>query len=187
MKLALVPAYLVYDGFDNNLDAACHLKRVMANKVTTTDCGEHLHCFLRACLSTHNAGGKNHTSRITPSLTLRLSRHANGLEKSSGNSFPPLKEITQQQHKSRQAQRHHQDTTLLQWWQQSPRPPPTQKQPLLLQQQIPQRTQPWATCWLGSLQPFYKCMEDPASGPSRTFHHGLRNSQKRETLTHTRP
>ena len=56
MMLAPVPAYLVYDGFEDDVDAALLLERVMTNEVIDTDCGDHLEGFLRACLSSHNAG-----------------------------------------------------------------------------------------------------------------------------------
>ena len=37
IQVAPIPPYFVYNGFDNNLDAACVLKRVMAVNPTETE------------------------------------------------------------------------------------------------------------------------------------------------------
>ena len=56
LKLAPLPAYLVYDGIDEDLDAALVLERVMAEppNLATQEIFVHLKSFLRACLSSHN-------------------------------------------------------------------------------------------------------------------------------------
>ena len=56
MQVAPIPPYFVYDGFDNDLDAACVLERVMAVNPTETEDMKHIKKFLRACLTAHNAG-----------------------------------------------------------------------------------------------------------------------------------
>ena len=56
IQVAPIPPYFVYDGFDNNLDAACVLERVMAVNPTETEGTKHIKKFLRACLTVHNAG-----------------------------------------------------------------------------------------------------------------------------------
>lgn len=53
IKLAPVPPYLVYDGFENDLDAALVLERVMSTDTQTSTSLTHLKTFLRACLSSH--------------------------------------------------------------------------------------------------------------------------------------
>ena len=56
LKIAPILAYLVYDGFDEDLGAALVLKRVMAEsrKVTASDAFKNLKTFLQACLLSHN-------------------------------------------------------------------------------------------------------------------------------------
>ena len=56
IQVAPIPPYFVYDGFDNNLDAACVLERVMAVNPTETEGKKHIKKFLRVCLTVHNAG-----------------------------------------------------------------------------------------------------------------------------------
>ena len=46
MQIAPIPLYFVYDGFDNDLDAACVLERVMSVSPTETDGIKHLKKFL---------------------------------------------------------------------------------------------------------------------------------------------
>ena len=55
LQLAPIPAYLVYDGFENDLDAAVVLERVLSVNPVETDSIKHLKSFLRACLSAHNS------------------------------------------------------------------------------------------------------------------------------------
>ena len=56
MALAPIPPYLVYDGFDTDLNAAEVLERVLKDSEATGDMFEHLQDFLCACLTAHNAG-----------------------------------------------------------------------------------------------------------------------------------
>ena len=56
MALAPIPPYLVYDGFDTDLNAAEVLERVLKDSEATSDMFKHLQDFLRACLTAHNAG-----------------------------------------------------------------------------------------------------------------------------------
>ena len=58
MQVAPIPPYFVYNGFDNDLDAACVLERVMSVNPTETDDMKHIKNNLRACLTAHNAGDK---------------------------------------------------------------------------------------------------------------------------------
>ena len=57
MQLAPIPAFLVYDGFHTNLDAAEVYERVL-NMANTNDiaCFSHLKNFLLACMNAHNVG-----------------------------------------------------------------------------------------------------------------------------------
>ena len=55
MQLAPIPPYLVYDGFHENLDAACVLERILVVNPTETPWVKHLKSFLKACLSAHNS------------------------------------------------------------------------------------------------------------------------------------
>lgn len=55
MKAAPVPAYIVYDGFHRNLDAAEVYERLLTINTDDNDMFEHLKRFLRACLGAHNA------------------------------------------------------------------------------------------------------------------------------------
>ena len=48
MQVAPIPPYFVYDGFDNNLDVACVLKRFMAVNPTEAEGMKHINKFLRA-------------------------------------------------------------------------------------------------------------------------------------------
>ena len=58
LQIAPIAPYFVYDGFDNNLDAAHVLERILSVNSMETDCITHLKSFLMACLSAHNAGNK---------------------------------------------------------------------------------------------------------------------------------
>ena len=53
-KLAPIPPYMVYDGFDQDLDAALVLECIMSTTNTSTSV-THIKNFLRACLSLHNS------------------------------------------------------------------------------------------------------------------------------------
>ena len=55
MQLAPILLYLVYDGFETDLDAALVLERVMGAADTALAMFDHVKHFLRACLSTHNS------------------------------------------------------------------------------------------------------------------------------------
>ena len=55
MLVAPIPAYLVYDGFNTNLDAAEVYERVISFDSHTTPTYTHLKQFLLCCLSGHNA------------------------------------------------------------------------------------------------------------------------------------
>ena len=46
MKLAPIPPYYVYDGFEKDLDAACVLERIMTVDPTETESLKHLKNFL---------------------------------------------------------------------------------------------------------------------------------------------
>ena len=56
MKLAPLPAYLVYDGFDGDIDAACLLERILKDKFALLECSENLKQFLWVCQSNQNSG-----------------------------------------------------------------------------------------------------------------------------------
>ena len=56
MKLAPIPAYLVYDGFNTNIDAAEVYERVLSVADHSTPTFTHLKNFLLACLCSHNMG-----------------------------------------------------------------------------------------------------------------------------------
>ena len=55
MQIAPIPPYFVYYGFNNDLDAACVLERIISVNPGETDGMKHLKHFLCACLTTHNA------------------------------------------------------------------------------------------------------------------------------------
>ena len=56
MLLAPIPAFLVYDGFMDDLDAAEVYERILAMNDHTTDVMTHAKSFLLSCLSSHNIG-----------------------------------------------------------------------------------------------------------------------------------
>ena len=56
MHIAPIPLYFVYDGFEQDLDAALVLERVMSVNPSINNMFTHLELFLSACLSAHNAG-----------------------------------------------------------------------------------------------------------------------------------
>ena len=56
MQIAPIPPYLVYDGFNDDLNAACVIKRVMSVNPAEKDAVKHLKSFLRSCLLAHNIG-----------------------------------------------------------------------------------------------------------------------------------
>ena len=56
MQLAPIPAFLVFDGFNADLDAANVLERILVSEHKNTPVCEHASKFLRSCLSSHNAG-----------------------------------------------------------------------------------------------------------------------------------
>ena len=77
MTLAPLPPYLVYDGFDRDLNAAEVLERVLSNTEASGDMFDHLQDFLRACLTAHGVGDNK---PYLPSATLtcappRAARH----------------------------------------------------------------------------------------------------------------
>ena len=55
MQFAPIPAYSVYDAFEQDLNTALVLERVMRDSSVASNMMTHLKYFLRACLSSHNA------------------------------------------------------------------------------------------------------------------------------------
>ena len=55
IQFAPIPAYCVYDAFDQDLNAAIILERVMSDSSVASNMMTHLKHFLCACLSSHNA------------------------------------------------------------------------------------------------------------------------------------
>ena len=51
MYMALIPPYFVYDGFENDLDAALILERMMSVFSKTSNMFTYLQYFLRTCLT----------------------------------------------------------------------------------------------------------------------------------------
>ena len=60
MKLAPIPAWLVFDGFESDLDAAALYERVITTVEEDTPMYNHLKHFLLACLAKHNAQDNVH-------------------------------------------------------------------------------------------------------------------------------
>ena len=56
MQIAPILAYFVYDGFQQDLDAALIYERLMNHSTTDDSVLTHLKEFLLACLTGHNAG-----------------------------------------------------------------------------------------------------------------------------------
>ena len=56
MQMAPIPPHFVYDGFENDLDAALILERIMGISSTTSNMFTHLQYVFGACLTSHNAG-----------------------------------------------------------------------------------------------------------------------------------
>ena len=56
MHMAPIPPYFVYDGFENDLDAALILELIMSSSSTTSNIFTHLQYVFGACLTSHNAG-----------------------------------------------------------------------------------------------------------------------------------
>ena len=54
MQIAPIPAFLVMDGINKDLDAAEVIERIMSLDNTDGEMYEHLNEFLRACLTAHN-------------------------------------------------------------------------------------------------------------------------------------
>ena len=90
MQVSPIPAYLVYDGFDCDVDAACLLERVHNNNFTSLDSGKHLQHLLRACLTAHNAGdNKPYVTDNSFSCTA-LGRARQWTRETFGKLFPAL-------------------------------------------------------------------------------------------------
>ena len=51
-----MPPYFVYDGFEGDLDAGLVYERLLQHNDKENEMFSHLKSFLRACLSSHNAG-----------------------------------------------------------------------------------------------------------------------------------
>ena len=58
MQLAPIPPYFVYDGFEQDLDTALVLERIIGVNSNQNDMFTHLSNFLWACLSSHNPGDR---------------------------------------------------------------------------------------------------------------------------------
>ena len=58
MQIAPIPLHLLYNTFDNDLDAVCVLERVILVNPTETDDMKHLKHFLCVCLTAHDVGDK---------------------------------------------------------------------------------------------------------------------------------
>ena len=75
MQISPIPPFLVYDGFETNLDAAEVLERVLAADTEGSNMYTHLMAFLRACLSSHNINDNKpyveHTILVAPSADAR--------------------------------------------------------------------------------------------------------------------
>ena len=76
MQMDLIPPYLAYDGFEKYLEAALVLERILNVSTTTSNIMTHLHNFLRACLTSHNAGDNkpyvgNNELAAAPSIAAR--------------------------------------------------------------------------------------------------------------------
>ena len=90
IQIAPIPAYLVYDGFEQDLDAACVLERVLSVNPTETDNIKHLKKFLRACLSAHNsADNKPYVSSTVFSATATVPARQ-WAKQTFERLFPPL-------------------------------------------------------------------------------------------------
>ena len=60
MQMDPITTYFVYDGFENDLDAALFLERIVSVSSTTSNMFTHLKYFLRACLTSQNVGDNKH-------------------------------------------------------------------------------------------------------------------------------
>ena len=56
MQMAPIPLYFVYDGFENYLDAALILERIMSVSSTTSNMFTHLQYLVHVLLTSHNVG-----------------------------------------------------------------------------------------------------------------------------------
>ena len=90
MALAPLPPYLVFDGFDCDLNAAEVLERDISDTEASGDMFDHLKDFLRACLTAHGVGD-NKPYLPSASLTCAPPRTARQWAKDKFNKcFPAL-------------------------------------------------------------------------------------------------
>ena len=59
LKVAPIPPYFLYDGFEGGLDATLVYERLLRHNDVTDDIFAHLKTFLRACLLSHNTADNN--------------------------------------------------------------------------------------------------------------------------------
>jgi hypothetical protein len=97
LKLAPIPAWLAFDGFEGDLDAAALYERIVTTVANDTPMYRHLKHFLLACLAKHNAQDNVH--HATPaSIIAQIPRDARKWSHSRFKTlFPTLNAAPQQQ------------------------------------------------------------------------------------------
>jgi hypothetical protein len=97
LKLAPIPAWLAFDGFEGDLDAAELYERVLTTVDVDTPMYEHLKHFLLACLAKHNAQDNVHHTTAA-AIIAQIPRDARRWSHSRFNIlFPTLVAAPQQQ------------------------------------------------------------------------------------------
>ena len=94
MQMDPISPYLVYDGFEKDLDVALVLERILNSRTTTSNMLTHLHKLLRACLTSHNTGDNkpyvgNNELAAAPSMAARQ-----WAEETFSKFFPALTQQT---------------------------------------------------------------------------------------------
>ena len=119
MQICPIPAFLVFDGFEVDIDAALILERVLTSAHKDTPMMVHASKFLRCCLSSHNSGDNKpylqHETLLAlpstaarkwaasrfkecfPSLTTQQSNQANPNQTNFQNIINPLIQAQLQQ------------------------------------------------------------------------------------------
>ena len=86
MKFSLITLYFVYDEFENYLDAALVLERIISSSETNL-VFQHSNFFLRACMTSDGAGDKSCTDMDLSCLTFKPCRQGSGQKTDSSGIF----------------------------------------------------------------------------------------------------
>ena len=79
MQLAPIPPYFLYDGMEQDIDAALVLERALSTSDASSRYFDHLTSFLRACITSHSLGDNKPylmTSDLSNVLSLPARRWA---------------------------------------------------------------------------------------------------------------